>query len=158
MNTAVKVGLWTAGIGALLYIGKKYSDAYALVKGITYKIVDFGLPKLSNNVLSVPLNLAVSNSTDSTLVVDNISIAISLLQKGNYMPVGGATISKVNAPPGTSEKVFIGQVDLKALTKNVFDTLATVLQNNAITIKADVIITAQGITLPLQSKIKEIRV
>ena len=158
MNTAVKVGLWAAGIGALLWIGKKSSEAYSLVKGVSYKIVDFGLPKLSSNILSVPLNLTITNSTVTSLVVDNVSIAISLFQKDKYIPIGGANIAKVNAPPGTSEKVFIGQVDLQALTKNVFDTLATILQNNAITIKADVLVTVGGVTLPMQTLVKSIRV
>lgn len=158
MNTAVKVGLWAVGIGVLFYIGKKSSEAYDLVKGIAFRIVDFGIPKISGSVLSVPLKLGITNETDTSFTIDNVNIAVSILQKGNYLSVGGANINNVVVGAGFTHKDFIAQVDLKKLTSNILDTLSTVLSSNAIDLKADVLITTKGVTLPVQTLTKSIRV
>lgn len=158
MNTAVKVGLWAAGIGALLWIGKKSTEAIQLVQGLTYKITGFGTPRLASQILSIPLRVAITNPTATSLQVDNVNIALSILQKNSYKPVGGANVNQITVAPGTTTKEFVAQIDLRALTSNILDTLSTVAQSSALSVKADVLVTIKGVTLPAQTITRELRV
>lgn len=158
MSTAVKLGLGAAVLGLLFWLGKASTDVYQAVKGLTFRIVDFGVPKISNYVLSVPLRLEASNPTTTPLQADNVSISLFMLQKGTYIPVGGANVPNVVVTPGKSQRDFVANVDLRALTKNFLDTLDTIFATNTISLKADVLVTSNGVTLPPQTITKDIRV
>ena len=158
MNTAVKVGLWAAGIGVLLWIGKKSTEAVQFVQGLTYRITGFGTPKISSQILSVPLRVAITNPTATSLQVDNVNISLSILQKNTYKVVGGANVNQVSVAPGVTTKEFVAQIDLRALTSNFLDTLNTIAQSSALSVKADVLVTIKGVTLPAQTITRDLRV
>lgn len=158
MNKALKIGLWAAGIGLLFYIGKKSKEVYDLTKGVTFRLVDFGIPSIKNFVLSLPLKLQITNPTAGSLTLDNVTIAVSAMLGTQYQPIGGSSIDKVTITPGVSTKDIVAKMDLKALKNISLDTIISTLATRALGVKADVLITTNGVTLPTQVLTKTINV
>jgi hypothetical protein len=158
LNTATKIGIGVALVGTAILIANHASKVGDMAKKISFKIVDFGLPRIVSSVLSIPLTVRITNNTNKSLTIDSVKIIISYLSKQQFIQAGKADATSFTIVPGFTDKTFMAQVDLKALTKNIFDTLSTVLIGSKVTVKTDVTIAIAGVELPSQSFTKEIAI
>lgn len=158
MNTAVKVGLIAAGAGLAFWAGSKVIGALNLAQNISFRLTDFGIPRISNNIMSIPVHVEINNPTDTVLMVDSVDVVISMVKGERYERIGQANIQNVATEQGITQKTFTAQFDLKAIKSDLFETLAQVLTSRMITIRADVQIVAEGAGLPLQTITKSISV
>jgi hypothetical protein len=158
LNTAVKIGLSAAAIGAVVWIAHKASETLDAAKSSlpSLKITDFGMPKLQNNVLIVPLRAKLINPTQYTAKLDRVTVELSFLQKNAFVKVGEAQINDVSIAPGETNKDFNAEIDLRTLTSKLFDTITTIFLANAVNFKIDVTVVAGGLTIPTQSVTKTI--
>ena len=144
MNKALKyVGL-TAIAGGLLYAAA--FSAKRLMDGLTYKVVGFGTPKISNSILTMPVIIRFNNSAPINVPIDRLSITLSYLRGNSYIPSANVDQSNLILVPGTQDITVTPQLNIAALFSNILDTLKTYISNNALSIKADVLITIKGIT------------
>lgn len=156
MNKALKVGLISGVAVGALWLGSKVMDGLKLAQNISFKLSDFGIPKISGNVLSIPVKILITNPTDAQITVNSVAVAVYLLKVSEFVRIGQANLDNVPTSPGTNEKTFTAQFDIKGLTSNLFDTLAQILSSRSITVKADVQVVAQGVGLPVQTITKTI--
>jgi hypothetical protein len=158
LNTAVKVGLIAAGTGFAFWAGSKLLEAQKFAQNVTFRLTDFGIPRISGNIMSVPVKVEITNPTDVAINVESVDVIVSLFKENKFVRVGHANITNVPTAPGVNDKVFTAQFDLKAITSNLFDTIAEILTSKQVTIRADVQIVAEGAGLPLQSITKSISI
>lgn len=151
MNKALKFGLISGAAIGIVWLGGKAIAGLQLARTMSFRITDFGIPRIAGNVLSVPLKLQISNPTDASINVDSVAVALWLWKQNQFVRVGSANLTNVPTLPGVSEKTFTAQVDLKQLSEKLFDTLAEILSANSITLLAEAEIVAEGIPLPVQS-------
>lgn len=153
MGTGLKIILGAAAIGAiaLLVKGKQAVDQF------TFEIVGYGLPKLSNWILSIPLQLQFQNPLPTSIPVQRFEVNLFMLQ-GNVWQQIGRIDQPLVIPAGISDKTITPQVDLKSIFQNNFlNTLQSVLATGKTQIRADIVVTTPGgITLPTQSQILDL--
>jgi hypothetical protein len=114
---------------------------------VSFKITDFGIPSINGSIVTLPLTVTVENRTGLSIPIDDLRVVLSYLQNGSYVATGALSQARVNVQPGTSNIKLSPTIDVRALFGNVLDTLATVLQNRGIDIKADIVMNFQGVTL-----------
>ena len=154
MNTAAKVGLVATGIGVLYFIGKRASESIDAVKQSlpTLKIVGFGVPKLSNNILTFPLTFEVNNPTQHEGVqLDSVMIHLSLMKENSFQKVAEAVVRDFKVMPGKTRKDFTASIDLRSLSSKLFDTITSAFQNSYIDIRIDIDAIAAGVAAPTQT-------
>lgn len=144
LNKAIKYGLITT---ALIGIGYGiYRASVHAVNGITLKVADFGLPKIANGVVSLPIIIEFNNSTPLSLAVDSVVINLAYKQGNNYVQAGTLTKERFTVQPGTARYTIDSTIDLRQLFSNFFSTITNALMNKSIDVKADVMITIKGFT------------
>lgn len=144
MNKALKyAGIATVAAG-LLYAAA--FSAKRLMDGLTYKVVGFGVPSISNAVLTLPVIIRFNNSAPVNVPVDRLSITLSYLRGNTFIPSANVDQSNVILKPGTQDITVTPQLNIASLFSNILDTLKTYISNNALSIKADVLITIKGIS------------
>lgn len=158
MSTTVKLALIASVVGVLLYVGTKANDAFNLVKGISYRITSWGTPRFANNIVALPLTIAIKNPSPLNFTVDKATVKISYWQIDKFIPAGESTVTDIQVTPGETKKNIVANVDLKAITSNALNTVVTLAVNRALNIKADVTLTIAGVTLPQQTFQQQINV
>jgi hypothetical protein len=158
MDIVVKLGIAAVIIGFITYTGKKAKDVLDLTRNITLRIAQWGQPTLKDQHLAIPLTIEVINPTPTTFTADKANIILSFWQLDQYVKAGTAQVNAIVLVPGANQFMVVALLDLKAISKDVTSTLATVFFNRAINLKADLQLTVSGVTLPVQSFIKDVHV
>jgi DNA-directed RNA polymerase alpha subunit len=158
MDILVKVGIAAVVIGFITYTGKKAKDVLDLTKNISLRISQWGQPSIREQHLAIPITIEVVNPTTSTFTADKANIVLSFWQLDQYVKAGTAQVNAIVLSPGANQFSVVAILDLKAISKDVVNTRATVFFNRAINLKADLQLTVAGVTLPVQSFIKQVNV
>jgi hypothetical protein len=145
VNKGLKVGIGlaiVAGIGyAMFRAGKQVVD------GLSYKVKGFDLPKLSGNIVTVPIKIEFTSASPVPVPVSRVQINASYQQNKAYVHAGTLDQSDIIIQPGVSVLTFYPQLDLKALFSKVIQTITTLFNNKSLNIKADIALTVAGATI-----------
>jgi hypothetical protein len=158
LNTGLKIGLFGGAALLVMFIANKAKAGKELAQNISYRIIGFGVPQIKSFVLSVPLVARITNPTQHSITIDKVAVTGSYLNGKTWQPSATAVFNNVTINPGDTDKQFLATVDFKALAKNVLSQVDKLLTSGYIDVKADVLITVGGITLPVQSFTKSIKV
>lgn len=154
MGTGLKIILGAVAVGviALLVKGRQ------AVNQFTFDIIGYGIPKISNWVLSVPLQLRFNNPLPTPIPLQRFEVNLFMLQGGNTWQQIGRIDQPITIDSGISEKTITPVVDLKSFFQNNFiETLHQTLTNAKVQVRADITVTAPGgITLPTQSEVLDL--
>ena len=152
MTTGTKVILGSIGlltVAAIVY-GKRTLDKFS------FRIAAYGLPRISNGVLTLPIHLEFFNPTVLTIPINTLKLDTYLIQ------INGTRkqVASVNQPltiyPGTGTQILYVSTDLQAITgEDFFTTLATLLKLK-FTFETIVTVSATGYDTLTDSIINEI--
>lgn len=117
MNQILKITLFTAIIGGIVYLLKAGKDQVSeWADKITIKFAGIGRPQLRNGNVTIPVTLAITNPAPLPIPVDNISGKIFLLRNSLWQPVGNILPSGAVAfAPGESRQTFFPVIDLSKI-------------------------------------------
>lgn len=161
MTTTAKIGFGiAAGLVALVvFMGHQAKKVGQVLKNLQYKVIDFGVPQFANAVLTVPLVVRIVNTSNTSLKIDSATIKASYLNANNtFTQAGSVTAAGFTILPGTTDKQFIATLDFKALSQNFLDNLWATLTARNFSVKTDVTLKVNGVDLPTQTLIENIRV
>jgi len=129
MSTPVKIALYAAGIGALIYIVRMVSNQWA--NKLTVAFQSIGIPVYRSGNLALPVTLKVSNLTPVAIPVTNLQAALYILKNGVYQLVGQTeNTGPFTINPGNNPLTLYPTINLSALVPqsvtvlNVLNTLA----------------------------------
>lgn len=128
-----------------------------LADKITYKIVNLGKPEFQNGWMAIPITALINNQTLEELTIDRVRVWVSYLTNNKFINVGFSDISAFSIIPGSIQKTFVAQADVKPIANDFINTLATILISKKITLKTDVIVTVSGIELPTQTITQDVQ-
>lgn len=158
MTTLLKISFAAAVIAGIALVGKKASDTYSLAKRSALRITKWGTPSIKGHLVHVPLTIQITNPTPIALNADQANVQLFFWQVDRYVKAGEAQIQNIPLNPGANEKTFVSTFDIKPILNDAISTVATLLFNRALNLRADVQLTLAGVTLPSQSFIQEINV
>ena len=156
LTTPVKISIGLVLVAAL-FLAARAVGLKDLASKLSYKIIGFGRPGRSGEILSIPLTARITNQSSEQLTVDAVQIVVSHFSKDRFIESGGANITGFTLVPGFVDKTFTATANLKSLAQNALDTLSTLITNRAIRIKADVTLTVAGVKLPTQTIIQDVQ-
>jgi hypothetical protein len=139
-------------LAALAYGAAK---TYQAIGQIQYTIAGFGLPRLVENQLQLPVIVRFINPALIPVPINSLRIDLNYLRNGQPVKAGTVEQTNFSINPGTSEVPVNTTVDLRAITDNFWQSVASAAIGN-LQIKADVLVTVAGQTSS-QSLTKTVR-
>jgi hypothetical protein len=149
------MGLAAAG-GLLYYFRKEAREAANnTAKSVTdsaanlfaYKFAGFGQPSISNQVLTLPTKILLTNKSGLTFPIQKLDIDLSYKRGSTFIKAGKLTQQNIVIEPGEKAITLNPKLDLQALFKDFLKTADSILSNKSVDIKADVTITVAGVTV-----------
>lgn len=153
MNTGLKIGI---GLLAALGAGAAYlyRSTKQVISDFTYDVVGFGKPSVSKMVLTVPVQIRFRNPAIIPVNIDRLMVDLYVLKNSTFVHAGKID-QTLSIPRGESIQMVYPQVDLASIFKgNIFDTVlsvADVISNRRVTVKADINFSYKGVSIPTQS-------
>lgn len=139
-------------LAALAYGAAK---TYQAIGQIQYTIAGFGLPSLVQNQLQLPVIVRFINPAVVPVPVTTLRIDLSYLRNNKTVKAGTVEQSNFSINPGTSEVPVNTTLDLRALTQNFWQSVASAAIGS-LQIQANVQVTVAGQTSS-QSLTKTVR-
>jgi hypothetical protein len=135
MTTIVRVGFVAAFIGAIVFGVSKIKD---IATGFSVDVVKYGLPKISNAILTLPIQLRFHNPGPVAINIDRFVADISLFKVNTFQKV--AQVSQaISIPPGDSLQVIYTQLNFKDLFGgNLLDFALNTLATQSIKLRTDI--------------------
>lgn len=146
LNTAVKIALYAAGLGAIVYAVRMASSN--LGKQISIAFKGIGIPVVRSGKLTLPVTLHIKNLTPLSVPIDNVKAAIFILREnlwqfvGETENTGALTINTGETPVTVYPTINLTALIPQTTVINVLNVLAN--NNPLVTVKIATKVTVQG--------------
>ncbi len=128
--------------------GKQVFNAF------NFQIVGYGLPKLKDQVVTLPVVVKFMNPLPVSIPVQRFEADIFILLNDTWQQVG-----RIDQPiiisDGVSQQSIETKLDIGSVLGNVLTTLQALLGRN-VKVRTDVTITEAGVKLPQQQIIQDV--
>lgn len=147
MNTALKLGIAAAFIGVIALGLKK---AIAIGNGFKVDVLRYGLPKISNGVVALPVQLHLQNPTSLTINLQHLIAEFSIYKSNGYQKVGQIN-QPISIPPGDSIQQITAMISLNDIFGggNFFDFALSTLATKSFKLRTQVTPVWNGIPIKL---------
>ena len=146
MTTTGKILL---GIGIIAGAALAWKSISDYLQKFSFTIVSYGIPTYSNWILRLPITIQFSNPTKLTINADRVNIDMFIKDGDQYVHVGN-----VNQPftigPGKTKQTVVPVMNLQAVANVITNSWQSIFGSRSITMRTDLTVTYQGITLPTQ--------
>lgn len=154
MSTLFKFGIAAAAVGLAVWGVKA---AMAAANAFTFEPVKYGIPKISNWIVNLPIIVRFNNPTPLAINIDNIHADVFLWKVNKFEKVA-QVVQALSIPAGQSDQVIMAQLDIRGLfSGNILTTILNTLNDKTVKIRTDVTATYGGITISPSPFVQDIQ-
>ena len=137
-----KLLLWLIPVTAIGYLIVKGTEA---ANQVSYKIKGYGSPSVKFPFVTIPVTVEFNNPLPASIPIEKFIAVISYKNGDTFQNGGTITQDNFELPPGKNTIVVDATISVADLSKNLFQTISTVLKKKLITVKTDATVTIKGV-------------